>query len=344
MFDDFFAKAEELRKQGVPFATATVVRAEKPTSGKPGDKAIITLDGVMTGWIGGSCAQPTVVREAQRALADDRGRLIRLSPDPENEPPVDGVEVCPMTCYSGGTLDVYIEPQQPKPELRIVGHLPVAQALAHLGKAMSYRVVAIVPSGEGAAMVHADEVTADLKAIAAPAGPLTSIVVATHGHDDERALEYALDSGASYVGLISSPKRADSVRRYLKVCGYDAKSLDRLSAPAGLDIGSQRGDEIALSIMAEIVQHRRGLEDFDWPTPVVVDAETTVETTAPATADTATADAATAVDPVCGMNVTIDGAEHVHTIDDDTWYFCCGGCRAAFASEPEKYGVVTQQA
>ena len=267
MFDDFFAKAQELTRAGVPFATATVVRAEKPTSGKPGDKAIVTLDGVMAGWIGGSCAQPTVVQEARRALADDKSRLIRLSPDPEAEAArglPEGVQVVPMTCYSGGTLDVYIEPQQPRPHLLIVGHLPVAQALAHLGRAMAFRVTAVVPSGEAAAMDHADEVTSGLEALD-EATPLTYVIVATHGHDDERALERALAGGAPYVGLIASPKRGAQVRQSLADAGVSEDALARFKAPAGLDIGARRGDEIALSIMAEVVQHRRRIEELSWP-------------------------------------------------------------------------------
>ncbi len=327
MFDDFFAQADALTKRGVPFATAIVVRAEKPTSGKPGDKAIVTLDGVMMGWIGGSCAQPTVVREAQRAIADDQSRLIRLSPDPENENAPDGVQVVRMTCYSGGTLDVYIEPQHPRPHLLVVGHLPVAQAMAHLGRALHYRVTAIVPSGEGAAMNHADEVTSDLAALETTSTPLTFIVVATHGQDDEVAVEHALSSGAPYVALVASRKRGDQVRATLAERGVDARTLARLRAPAGLDIGARRGDEIALSIMAEVVEHRRGIEALEW-TPEPASASPCCDAKSP------DADAVEATDPVCGMSVPIADAGHAHLHDDRTYYFCCAGCRERFAADP----------
>ncbi len=106
MYDEFFAKAHELIEKGEPFATATVVRAEKPTSGKPGDKAIVTRDGVMLGWIGGSCAQPTVIAQALAVIAEDRTRLVRITPEPDREAPPDGVEEVEMTCFSGGTIDV----------------------------------------------------------------------------------------------------------------------------------------------------------------------------------------------------------------------------------------------
>ncbi|MCB1037786.1 MAG: XdhC family protein [Acidobacteria bacterium] len=321
MFDEFFSTAQELRAQGRPFATATVVRAEKPTSGKPGDKAIITLDGVMHGWIGGSCTQPTVVREAVKAIADDRSRLIRLSPDPEKETPEKGVEVLPMTCYSGGTLDVYIEPQQPQARLLIVGNLPVAQALAHLGKAMSYRVIAIDPEG-GAAMTHADKVETRLEVLAEHITPLTYVVVATHGTHDEPALDAALRAGAGYVGLIASPKRAEAVRKYLRLTGLKERQLAALKAPAGLDIGARRGDEIALSVMAEIVQRRRSAERLTWPKEEV---EAQGETPA------------TATDPICGMAVVMEGAAHTFDHGGRTYYFCCSGCLQRFAASPESF-------
>lgn len=324
MFDDFFDHASDLRARGVPFATATVVRAEKPTSGKPGDKAIVTLDGVMRGWIGGSCAQPTVVREAQRAIAEDRSRLIRLAPGPDTADSADGVQVMPMTCFSGGTLDVYIEPHQPRPQLWIVGHLPVARALAHLGKAMGYRVIAVVDRDEQPAMAHADEVIDDAGALAERGGPLSYVVVATHGNDDERALEHALESDAPYVGLVASRKRATAVKRYLGLRGLKGEDLASLRVPAGLDIGARRGDEIALSIMAEIVQHRRSVEQLAWPVDEVA-------------AESSDAQAGTAVDPVCGMAVERAGARHVHRHGETEYVFCCAGCLDAFATDPHRF-------
>lgn len=335
MFDHYFQQAETLRQQGVPFATATVVRAERPTSGKPGDRAIVTVDGVMHGWIGGSCAQPTVVREALRALADDRSRLVRLSPDPEHEDAPEGVEVCKMTCYSGGTIDIFIEPQPPQPQLRIAGHLPVARALARLGKELGYRVSAVVQPGEQASMAHADEVSTNWKDLAESATPLTFIVVATHGEADEEALEYAFESGARYVGLIASPKRAGSVRSYLKLRGIKKDELEqRLHAPAGLDLGARRGDEIALSILAEIIQIRRAADDFDWP---AVAAEGDVASEGNAEGACEVEEVEKAIDPVCGMEVVVEGARHVAEHEGATFYFCCGGCVAAFTAEPAKY-------
>ncbi len=334
MYDEFFAKAHQLIEQGVPFATAVVVRSEKPTSGKPGDKAIVTLDGVMFGWIGGSCAQPTVIAEAQSAIAEDAARLVRITPDPGREAPPEGVKEVEMTCFSGGTLDVYIEPQQPRPRLLVIGHLPTAQSLAHLGKAMSYQVIAVDTETDGVAMAHADEVLTNLEAIADHVNPLTYVVVATHGHYDELALEHALRTPAPYVGLVASRKRSAPIIDYLRQHGFGDSDLARLVVPAGLDIQARRGDEIALSIMAEIIQHRRNAERLEWP---VEANDEIVEEAAESSCCGGGASDDTSVDPICGMTVKTTSAAHIHEHDGTVYFFCCAGCQTKFAANPEEY-------
>jgi xanthine dehydrogenase accessory factor len=329
VFDDYFALAHELVSEGRPFATAAVVRAERPTSARPGDRAIVTADGVLHGWIGGSCAQPTVVKAALAAIADGRPRLVRLTPDPGANPAPEGYEELPMTCFSGGTLDVYIEPQHPQPRLLVVGDLPVAQALARLGKAMSWRVLAVVGEGGGEAMAEADEVRADLGAIAEWATPWTAVVVATHGHFDEPAVAAALRTPAPYVALVASRKRAAEVAAYLDGEGLTAER-HRLRSPAGLDIGAHRGDEIALSIVAEIVQQRRTAEDVERV------AEPAAENVATGGTE---ADPAPAVanDPVCGMEVTVTATTPSVDHAGERYHFCCPGCASKFAREPDRY-------
>jgi len=259
MFDEYFRTANDLTKAGRAFATATVVRAERPTSGKPGDRAIVTSDGTLIGWIGGSCAAPAVIREALASLSDDRSRLVRLSPEPGLRPVPEGIVEVPMTCFSGGTLDIFIEPHQPRTRLVIVGNLPVAQALAHLGQAMNYQVVAIDPTGSDA-MSHADAVVRSLDEIAMHVNPLTFIVVATHGEFDEPALARALATDAPYIGLVASRKRGTAVMESMQAEGESREKLSRIRFPAGIDILARRGDEIALGIMAEIVKTRRSME------------------------------------------------------------------------------------
>lgn len=315
MYDDFFLKAAELTHAGVAFATATVVRAERPTSGKPGDRAIVTAAGELHGWIGGSCAQPTVVREALAALHDGRSRLVRLSPDPGAQQPREGVRDVAMTCYSGGTLEIFIEPHPPRPRLLVVGGLPVARALAHLGHAMSYHVIVADPDHAGGAPPGAAELLTDLDAMAARVTPLTFAVVATHGHYDELALERLLPTAAPYVGLVASGLRADAVRRYLADQGLPPAQIARLRAPCGLDLGARRGDEIALSIMAEIVGARRRPPAAAAPAP------------------------ATAACPVCATQVAVAGAKFTRVHEGETYYFCCPGCRYVFVQNPEQYVV-----
>jgi xanthine dehydrogenase accessory factor len=324
MYDEFFSKAHELIRQGLPFATAIVVRAERPTSGKPGDKAIITADGTMHGWIGGSCAQPTVIREALKALRADESRFVRLSPNPLEQLPREGLADVPMTCFSGGTLEIYIEPQQPQPRLIVIGNLPVARALAELGRAMSYHTIVVDPGHQGEPPAYADELVTDITMIAAHVTPLTSIVIATHGQYDELALEQALATSAPYIGLVASRRRADSVREYLAQQGFTAEQLGRFKSPAGLDIQARRGDEIALGIMAEIVQRRRTSAELAW-------------VSAPEAASQPEAAPTSAIDPICGMSVEVAGAKHTDQHQGTTYYFCCPGCQSTFRKAPEQY-------
>lgn len=339
MYDEFYARANELVQEGSPFVTATVVRAEKPTSGKPGDKAIITADGVMVGWIGGSCAQPVVIKEALKVLASEESRLIRLSPDPESQTPREGMIDLPMTCFSGGTLEIYLEPHYPRPRLLIVGALPVAQALAHLGHAMNYHVIAVDPDGAGASMPHANEILNNLDDIPAQIRPHTYVVVATHGDYDELALEKVLKAGPTYVGLVASPKRAKSVREYLAFQGLSENDMLALKAPAGLDIQARRGDEIALSIMAEIVQRRRNAELLDLALFKERSGEVSESTTVDSELDTVAdrTEATIAIDPVCGMEVEIATADYIHEHQGQRYYFCCAGCQMKFANDPAQY-------
>ena len=331
MYHDFFEKADGLARDGVPFATATVVRAEKPTSARPGDRAIVTLDGVMYGWIGGSCAQPTVVAEAVKAISEDQSRLIRLSPDPGAWSAPEGITEVRMTCFGGGTLDIFIEPHQPKPQLLVIGALPIAQALAHLAKAMSYRVIAVDQDGAGA-MVHADEVFSSLEEASARVSALTFVVVATHGNYDESALAAVLRSNPPYVGLVSSRKRGQEIIRHVRQEGVDEDALSRIKIPAGLDIGARGPDEIALSIMAEIVQARRSMEEVGWaPSARSAEGEEAEEPAAAIPEESG--EEAEAVDPICGMKVTKAGARHTWESDGQTFYFCCEGCRHRFAEE-----------
>ncbi|MEM7538037.1 MAG: XdhC family protein [Chloroflexota bacterium] len=235
-----------------------------------------------------------------------------------------------MTCFSGGTLEIYIEPQQPRPRLLIIGTLPVAQALAYLGRAMNYHVIAVDPNGNGVGMEHADELITDLTQLSSYVTPLTYVVVATHGNYDELALVHILKSNAPYVGMVASKRRAESVRTYLLAEGLTEGDLYALKAPAGLDIQARRGDEIALSIMAEIVQQRRNSEQLDWALFHHDVEEDEVESASCCGDSVSAGTPLVAIDPICQMEVTIATAMHKSEIDGEMVYFCCAGCQQRY--------------
>jgi len=315
---DFLEEARALRDKGEPFVVATVVRAERPTSAKPGAKAIITADGHLRGWVGGSCAQPTVIREARQALQDGEPRLVRLSP-PEKlgTSGQEGVTEVPLTCVSGGTLEIYLEPYQAKPHLLVIGHLPVAQALVALGKTLGYRTTLMTLEDPPHPFPQADLVLRELDLSKVALTPETYIVVASHGNYDEEALAVALQTEAAYVALVTSHKRAEAVLQDLRAEGLPEERLARLKYPAGLDLGAVTPEEIALSILAEIIQMRRpiraatGLPVFSQPLE--------------------------AIDPVCGMKVDIAGARYKTPHAGNDYYFCAARCQRAFEKEPETY-------
>src|SRR6476620_5693559 len=197
MFDQFLKKTAELVAQGECFVTATVVRCQAPTSGKPGDKAIIHADGKIWGWIGGGCAQPVVVKEALKALVDGRPKLVRISPSASD--PEEGIVDYTMTCHSGGALDIYLEPVLPKPRILILGRSPVARILAQLGSTIGYAVAIVSSDPVDEAMAGAEIISArdfSLEGVTIP--QQTFVVVATQGEGDEEALEQATRTSASY--------------------------------------------------------------------------------------------------------------------------------------------------
>ncbi len=318
---DYLSEAQRLAATGQPFALATVVRAEKPTSAKAGARAIITPDGALSGWVGGSCAQPTVIREAVKALQDGQPRLIRLTP-PEKmgQAPREGVVEVALTCISGGTLEVYIEPHLPRPHLIVVSHLPIAEALTAIGKGLGYRVSVLGLDATPQRFPQADFVLDRLDFSQLKLTGQTYIVVATHGNYDEEALEWALKTQAGYVALVASRPRAESVLDGLRASGLSADQLARLKYPAGLDLGARTPEEIALSILAEIIQRRPSAPITNPQLPM-------------------TAVPLEAIDPVCGMTVEIATARHLATYAGQTYYFCAAGCKRSFEKEPEKYLV-----
>jgi xanthine dehydrogenase accessory factor len=322
---DVLELASDLARRGEPFALATVIARAAPISAHIGDAALVTADGRFFGWVGGSCTRPTVIAEALQALADGRPRLVALDPNPESRRRP-GLTVHRMTCHSGGSVEIHIEPVVPAPRLVVFGVSPTARALVRLGKAMGYAVEVVDAAADAADFPDANAVVADpaaakLRAPEPPAAPPSLAVIATQGQWDEEALGAALAIEAArgrpfaYLAVMASPKRFGEMRALL-----DGKApAERLAAiknPAGLDLKAETAEEIALSILAEIVKELRS---------------TRVATAAKPAA--AAAPPAEARDPICGMMVTIAGAAHTATRGGQTYYFCCGGCRERFLAE-----------
>jgi len=336
---DFFAQFQKLHETGNPFAIATVIRAEKPTSAKVGAKALITEEGNLSGWIGGSCAEPTVKREAKKALLDGQPRLIRLCP-PEKMgmAPQEGVIEIALTCISGGTLEIYIEPQLAQPHLVVVGHLATAEALVSLGKDLGWRISLLGLEVSHERFPDADQVVDELDFQKIKVNQNSYVVIASHGNYDEDMLVAALQSEATYVALIASKKRSEAILQYLNESNLTKEQIARLKYPAGLDFGAVSPEEIALSILAEIIQRRR-----QSPTSSGLDtSENSTRSTRPSNASTLELpvmknSVLEALDPVCGMTVEIATAHFTSEYNGKTYYFCAAGCKRSFDKEPQKY-------
>lgn len=314
-------QGQELRRQRRPFALATVVRCERPASAHPGDQALITGDGRLYGWIGGSCAEPVIVREALGALHAGRSCLVRLGP-PAAQPGItpDGVVVYPMTCHSGGTLEVFVDPCLPAPQAVLVGHAPVTETLAVLAEAAGFEVVVCATGATAAAFPTAREVVAALDPTALALDARSYVVVATHGQVDEEALAVALCGPAEYVALVASRRRAEACRETLLAEGLTREQVARLKAPAGLDLGAVTPAQIAVSIVAEMVQHlcsATPAEHGAIPLP--------------------SAGPAVVLDPVCGMAVEPGAGTPSLAHGGQVYYFCCAGCRGQFERDPDRF-------
>ena len=332
-----FARAADLETAGRSFAVATVVAVRRPTSARPGASGIVHPDGSIEGWVGGSCAQPVVVREALRALGDGQPRLLRLSKDaPAEGRRGDGVVELVMTCHSGGTLEIYVEPHLPAPVLWVAGTTPIAGALVALGAAAGWRVSIIDPIADPDAFPGAERVVAGTDIAGLDPDIAPAVVVATQGVWDEEALAAALARDASYVGLVASPTRAAVVRAWLRdEAGVPDERLAALRAPAGLDLGAETAEEIALSILAELVQVRRGTASFvasPGPATLVGGVKVTVDASIQPIVDDIVL-----LDPVCGMTVDRARARHLAEHDGVVYAFCSMGCRTSFIREPAAY-------
>ena len=323
---DMLERLRELRAGRTPFVVATVVRVAKPASAHPGDSAIVLPDGTIEGFVGGMCSESTVRTQGLRQLASGRSVLLHITPpqagvvhagpgpaelgmpgpagagpaheDTENEVTVGN------PCLSGGALDIFLEVMRPAALVHVYGDTPVARALAAVGGAAGADVRPTLNAG-------------------APIPPdATAVVAASQGGDEHRVLTAALRAKVPYVGLVASRRRGAAV---IEGLGLDAEQRARLHTPAGLDIGAQSPGEVAVSIMAEIIAVGAATGPFG------------ITETGTGAGAAGSRGPAEAIDPVCGMTVAItESAVKLETHDGNV-YFCCPGCRDAFAADPGRY-------
>ncbi len=320
---DILQLAADLTRKGEAFVLAVVVRREPASSAQVGNTALITEAGDCHGWLGGSCIQSTVAREAVAALTDASPKLISLSPDPRAESRT-GVVSLPMTCHSGGSVDIYLEPVLAAPRLLVFGVSPTAQALARLSKVLGYAVDVVDPDADRAGFPDADRIMSTLSVEDFAGRPPSQrrrlfAVVATLGQHDEESTLAALGTEPAYLGVIASRKRFAQIRQTLEKRGASKDALDSIANPAGIDIGARTPEEVALSILAEIVRIRHAAGER------------------PAIETQVAISARVQHDPVCGMTVAVETARHRAEHAGRTYYFCCGGCREQFLAAPERF-------
>ena len=293
---DLIARADGLRRDRVPFVLATVVRAERPTSARPGDRAVVRADGTIEGFVGGACATSTLRAQSAQLLRTGGSTVLRITPAGEPGaavPPTTGTVVVDNPCLSGGTLEILLEAVMPAAMVHVFGDTPIARALAEVGTAAGYDVRTTT---DPSAPVPPDAVAA---------------VVASHGHHELEVLRAALAAGTPYVALVASPKRGAAVLAELALPAAEAQ---RITTPAGMDIGARAPGEIAVSILAELISRHVSAPQ---PEPQ--------------------AEPATTTDPVCGMTVAVSAQTISYRHGGRTWYFCAPGCQRAFAEDPARY-------
>lgn len=302
-------RAVALMRDGESFAMATVVWRQPPSSGHHGSRAIVMPDGSLHGWVGGACAEPVLVREAKRVLAEGAPTLVWLG-QPEDFDGVhvpEGVVTVPISCQSDGALQIFIEPVMAQPHVLIVGRSPMAVTLLDLVHGLGWRGDLVDGTQFDPGLIKA----------------ATAVIVATQGHGDEEVLQAALQADPAFIGLVASRKRGETVRDYLADRGVPKERLERLHTPIGLDLGHTTHREIAVAILAELVQLRAdgALKPRSRTMLPLLEPEDVL-------------------DPVCGMTVQAVPANRPREFEGRTYYFCAPGCAVAFEKDPVAF---TQQ-
>jgi xanthine dehydrogenase accessory factor len=324
MLDKFLQDTEQLKKKNEPFAIAQVVRREAPSSGKVGDKAVINKYGEIIGWVGGGCVKGIIVKESEDAMRTGKARLVKIgkSLTPANQ---EGVTEYKMTCQSEGTVEVFIEPVMPKPHLVVIGSTAIARALVKMAGIAGYRITGIAQDANLNTFEKVDELITQVNLSNVKTTKSSFIVVITQGEGDEKALTEALNKDCAYLGFVASRKKMASINEFLESSGIDKKKIESIISPAGIDIKAKKPEEVAISILAQIIQIQNGAS-----APKIFDKyESTKEDGGPSPVYY--------INPVCGVPVDMNNPKHVVEYKGEKIYFCCDGCKVKFDAEPGKY-------
>ncbi|NNU92737.1 YHS domain-containing protein [Geobacillus sp. NFOSA3] len=315
-----------------PYVMVTVVRRVRPSSAAVGDKAIVTADGKMIGFVGGHCTRELVINQAQECLRTGEKRLLLVTPQPPAHVE-EGVTVLPMTCASEGTVELFLEPKHVDPLLIIIGDSPIAHALEEMAPRFAFvpRRIALEKAEDSSSGEPLEILRSQLAAF----NNTTAYgVVATMGLYDSEGLLALVHCKLRYLGLVTSPKRWATVSSGLEAAGAPKEFIDFITAPAGLDIGAVGAQEIALSILAQIVERRRRDLNVQWEGQPEKGIS---ETEALSASDDHTTVSQIVVDPVCGMTVDLKKTQFRLELDGTIYGFCCPGCRDRFAKDPKAF-------
>ena len=315
MVFDWIQRASELKEEGHSFAIVTVINTIAPTSAKPMSKAIIHSNGEIEGWIGGGCSIHTVISEGVNCIKTGKSIVLRLSPEEISENGITYKKEVFLTCESGGTLEFHIEPVLPMTKLIIYGDTPAAYALANMGSYLNYNcIICSTDPVEEKRLSEKVNIVNNFKSFSGNC----AIVVATQGKNDLKALKSALSSKPNFISMIISRKKAVSITRQLKKLGISNDEVRKIKFPAGLNINAKTPEEIAISILAELINERNSEDKNEQTILEIIDNKKEI-------------------DPICKMVVDPENAADKFEFDGGMYYFCCSGCKEKFALEPYSY-------
>jgi xanthine dehydrogenase accessory factor len=324
MLDRYIDTIQKLLKKKEIFCTAVVIQRDAPSSSKIGDKAIINQKGEVIGWVGGGCVKGILLKEAEDAMKTGKSRIVKVGNTMQEEKK-EGTHIYPMTCQSDGAVTIYIEPIIPPIHIVVIGKSDIAKSLVKVANVMGYKITGVAEDADMSTYEKVDELITHIDLQQVATTKASFIIIATQGDGDEKALEEALKKESALVGMVASKKKIDKLKAYLHGCQKDPQKIETIKAPIGLDIMAKKPNEVAISIIAEIVQYANStslssFKGYD-NDHITKGAQKT----------------AYYINPVCGVPVDVNNPKHIVEYNGEQVYFCCDGCKIKFELEPAKY-------